>query len=88
MIAPILPPWKTIVILGAVRIGDITERRSGMKKHSEKTKASGASAALIRRFADRLPEKEQMRIAAQILETFGYICIPPEVVAKGKKKTG
>jgi len=42
---------------------------------------------LISRCAHRLPDAEIFKIAAQILETFGYICIPPEVVAKGKKKT-
>ena len=59
-----------------------------MKKHSKKTEASGACPELIRRFADRLPEKELLRVAAQILETFGFICIPPEVVSRGKVKKG
>ena len=58
-----------------------------MKNQSKRKKTSEASTELIRLFADRLPEKERLRIAAQILETFGYIFIPPEVVAKGKGKT-
>ena len=43
---------------------------------------------LISQCAHRLPDAEIFSIAAKILETFGYICIPPEVVAKGRKKTG
>lgn len=57
-----------------------------MKKHSKKTEANGTCPELIRRFANRLPEKEWLRVAAQILETFGYICIPPEVVSRGEVK--
>lgn len=59
-----------------------------MKKRSRRTKANGARSELIRRSVDRLPEKELSRVAAQILETFGYICIPPEVVSRGMEKAG
>ena len=57
-----------------------------MKK--KKTETREACLELIKRHAEKLPEKELLRVAALILESQGFICLPPTVVSKGKRKKG